>query len=106
MTSTAAVYTIQVMKALIISDGVLAKLKDRHKVSRLEVEQCFQNRAGQLLMDDRTLTKTEPPTLWFLALTNKGRCLKVVYIQRGETIDLKTAYEPNDEESRIYKRYG
>lgn len=94
------------MEALTISPSVLAKLKDRHKVSRLEVEQCFQNRAGRLLMDERALTKTVPPTLWFLALTNKGRCLKVVYIQRSDTIDLKTAYEPNDEESRIYKRYG
>lgn len=94
------------MEALTISPGVLGKLKDRHKVSRLEVEQCFQNRTGRLLMDDRALTKTVPPTLLFLALTNKGRCLKVVYIQRGEVIELKTVYEPNDEESRIYKRYG
>lgn len=94
------------MDNLVISDAVLRKLKDVHGVLRTEVEQCFMNRQGRLLVDNRVLTRTNPPTLWFVACTNKGRALKVVYIQRGETIDLKTAYDPNEEESRIYKRYG
>lgn len=94
------------MEALNITAGVLAKLKDRHNVSRQEVEQCFQNRTGRLLVDDRALTKTNPPTLWFIALTNRGRSLKIVYIQHGSSIDLKTAYEPNDVEVSIYRRRG
>lgn len=57
-------------------------------------------------MDTRVLTKTNPPTLWFVACTNKGRSLKVVYIQKGNIVELKTAYDPNEEEARIYKRYG
>lgn len=100
------VYTIHPMDALKIAPGILVKLKDRHHVSRQEVEQCFQNRAGRLLVDDRALTKTNPPTLWFIATTNRGRSLKIVYIQRGASVDLKTAYEPNEDEARIYRRHG
>jgi len=94
------------MEALRIAPAILVKLKDRHGVSRSEVEQCFQNRAGRLLTDDRALTKTNPPTLWFIAPTNRGRSLKIVYIQRGASIDLKTAYEPNEVEASIYRRHG
>lgn len=94
------------MDALKITDAVLLKLRDRHHVSRREVEQCLMNRSGKLLFDNRAYRKTTPPTLWFIALTNQGRALKIVYIQKGPLIELKTAYEPNEEELRIYKRYG
>lgn len=94
------------MDNLKISDAVAAKLRDRHGVTRSEVEQCFLNRTGRLLVDDRALTKTTPPTLWFVACTNRGRPLKVVYIQKGDTVELKTAYDPNEEEARIYRRHG
>jgi isopentenyldiphosphate isomerase len=94
------------MKNLNISEAVLRKLKEAHGVSKVEVEQCFLNRQGRLLIDNRVATRTNPPTLWFVACTNKGRPLKVVYIQRGESVELKTAYDPNEEEARIYKRHG
>lgn len=94
------------MDALNITLAILSKLRDRHGVSRSDVEQCFQNRVGRLLVDDRALTKTNPPTLWFIATTNRGRSLKIVYIQRGASVDLKTAYEPNEDEARIYRRHG
>ncbi len=94
------------MENLKISDGVLKKLVEQHIVTRAEVEQCFRNRHGRLLVDNRALTKTNPPTLWFVACTNKGRSLKVVYIQKGNIVELKTAYDPNEEETRIYKRHG
>jgi hypothetical protein len=94
------------MDNLRISENILWKLAEQHNVTRTEVEQCFRNRQGRLLMDTRVLTKTNPPTLWFVACTNKGRSLKVVYIQKGNIVELKTAYDPNEEEARIYKRYG
>lgn len=94
------------MENLRISESVLRKLADMHNVTRTEVEQCFRNRLGRLLVDNRVLTKTNPPTLWFIACTNKARYLKIVYIQRGNIVELKTAYDPNDEETRIYRRYG
>ena len=94
------------MKHLKISDSVLKKLKERHGVTKSEVEHCFRNRVGRLLVDDRALTKTKPPTLWFLACTNKGREQKIVYIQRDSIVELKTAYEPNEVEIGIYRRHG
>ena len=94
------------MESLKISEGVLRKLAEQHNVSRVEVEQCFKNRLGRLLVDNRALRKTTPPTLWFIACTNKARNLKVVYIQKGNIVELKTAYDPNEEETRIYRRLG
>lgn len=94
------------MKNLMVSATVEAKLQQKHFVTIREVEQCFYNREGRLLFDTRTKTKTNPPTLWFIALTNKNRSLKVVYIQKDQKLILKTAYEPNDVELAIYARYG
>ncbi len=61
---------------------------------------------GRLLSDNRALTKTNPPTLWFVALTNQNRKLKIAYIQKGNQVILKTAYVPNDVELAIYERFG
>lgn len=94
------------MKNLKISNDVEQKLLNKHNVSRSEVEQCFFNRTGRLLMDNREEHKTNPPTLWFLAPTNKGRILKVVYIQVDTHIHLRSAFEPNTAEEQIYRRHG
>jgi uncharacterized DUF497 family protein len=94
------------MKNLVVSTAIASKLHKKHRVSINEVEQCFVNRVGNLLYDTRAKTKTIPPTLWFIALTNKNRKLKVVYIQKGLRLILKTAYEPNEIELDIYERFG
>jgi len=94
------------MKNLVDSAAIESKLHKKHHVSINEVEQCFLNRLGNLLYDTRAKTKTIPPTLWFIALTNKNRKLKIVYIQKGSQLILKTAYEPNDIELDIYERFG
>ncbi len=94
------------MHNLKISPDIQRKLSFKHSVTRLEVEQCFVNRSGRLLMDTREKHKTDPPTLWFLALTNQSRVLKIVYIQIGSTIHLKSAFSPNETEIEIYSRHG
>lgn len=94
------------MKNLVVSDSVKNKLQKKHQVTIREVEHCFSNREGRLLLDNRALTKTNPPTLWFIALTNQNRQLKISYIQKGGQVILKTAYEPNDAELAIYERFG
>ena len=94
------------MKNLVVSDAVKNKLLKKHQVTIREVEHCFANREGRLLLDNRALTKTNPPTLWFIALTNQNRKLKISYIQKADQVILKTAYEPNDEELAIYERFG
>ena len=92
--------------ALIISAAVLEKLASKHHVTAAEVEECFANRVGGLLMDTRERHKTHPPTLWFIAKTDLGRDLKVIFILEGPAIHLKSAFEPNDAELRIYSRHG
>ena len=94
------------MKNLVVSSAIETKLHTKHQVSIKEVEQCFYKKHGKLLYDTRTKTKTIPPTLWFIALTNQNRKLKIVYIQKGFQLILKTAYEPNDVELAIYERFG
>jgi hypothetical protein len=94
------------MQNLVVTEATEAKLKSKHGVTMIEVKQCFYNRAGKLLVDNRALTKTNPPTLWFIADTNKARPLKIVYIQIGLQVHLKTAYEPNEVELAIYRKYG
>ena len=89
-----------------VSTAIASKLHKKHHVSINEVEQCFLNRAGNLLYDTRAKTKTIPPTLWFIALKNKNRKLKIVYIQKEFQLILKTAYEPNEIELNIYERFG
>ena len=94
------------MNELKISPDILRKLLLKHSVKRLEVKQCFVNRTGRLLMDTREKHKTDPPTLWFIALTNQSRVLKIVYIQIDSTIHLKSAFSPNETEIEIYSRCG
>lgn len=87
---------------LVISQNVAKKLSEKHRVSRSELEQCFENRIGGLLLDTREEHRTDPPTLWFLSETDAGRKLKIVFVQRGELVFLKTAYDANEDERRIY----
>ena len=90
--------------ALVVPPKIKEKLQEKHGVTCREVEQCFANREGGLLMDTREVHKTDPPTTWFIAPTNKGRRLKVVLVQNGSDIFIKTAYEPNQQEEDIYKK--
>lgn len=92
--------------ALIISPKVLAKLANKQPpVMRNEVEQCFANRTGLYLIDNREDHESDPPTRWFIAETFYGRKLKIVFILRGVDIHLRTAYVPNTDELEIYSNY-
>ena len=93
--------------AFVISPDVARKLQAKSPpVTQQEIEQCFENRHASLLIDKRLRNRTTPPTLWFIAKTNHRRDLKVVYIQMGADIVIKTAYEPNPDECRIYTKYS
>jgi len=90
-----------------ISAKVLRKLIEKHRVSRNEVRECFYNRKRDFLEDTRSEHLTEPPTLWFIARANNGRLLKVVFIKHNDgTFEIKTAYEPNLNEVKIYEKYA
>ncbi|MCD6040117.1 MAG: uncharacterized protein K0S27_1517 [Gammaproteobacteria bacterium] len=92
---------------LIISRIVAEKLFKKHYVTIEEVEECFLNRNKGLLEDKREKNKTNPPTLWFIAETDQGRLLKIIFIElQNGTYEIKTAYEPNDNEVKIYEKYS
>jgi len=88
---------------LLISDKIAKKLKEVHQVTEAEVTECFSNRTKRPLLDDREEHRTDPPTWWFISQTAAGRRLKVVYMLLDATdIVIRTAYDPNAEEERIY----
>lgn len=95
------------MKTFIdIDEAIEKKLTERHNVTRRDVEQCFENKTGRSLLDTREKHATNPPTQWFLAQTNRRRTLKVVYILLKGRVKIKSCFEPNEDEKRIYQQYG
>jgi uncharacterized DUF497 family protein len=94
------------MPTFIISDAVREKLKVKHSVSEKEMLQCFENRCGVFLQDDREDHQTDPVTLWFVAQTNALRMLKIVFMFIDGNIHIKTAYEANKYEIQIYEQKG
>lgn len=90
-----------------IFHAVIKKIAEKHNVTSGEVEECFYNREKWLLEDTSEQHLTEPPTMWFIAKTDHGRNLKIVFIEINNTlVELKTAYEPNDDEVRIYEKFA
>lgn len=94
------------MNHFIISAGVLEKLREKHQITAREVEQCFENKCGMYVEDDREDNKTDPPTLAFIAPTNQGRLLKVAFIFLDGNVHIKTAFEPNADDIAHYERNG
>jgi hypothetical protein len=94
------------MKNLIITPEIELKLFVKHCVRRIDVVECFHNRNAKYLEDNRVNNKTNPPTLWFIAETHKGILLKIVAVFNEGKIYLKTAYQPNEIEIHIYKKYA
>jgi hypothetical protein len=93
--------------SLYLSPKVRAKLLARN-VTEAHVLQCFANRDGKDLFDNRAQHKTTPPTRWFVAETDYGIKLKVVYMLYPDTqlVEIKSAFPPNEDELRIYKTHG
>lgn len=94
------------MRALIISPVLAEKLQEKHSVTRREVEQCFENRVGIYVEDDREEHRTDPPTLWFVAPTNYERLLKIVFVFLDGNIYIKSAYEPSKTVVDLYESTG
>lgn len=93
--------------ALIVSTSVRGKLSTKTPpVNEEEIIQAFANRIGDFLFDLREKNDSHPKTRWFIAETDWGRKLKVVFIPKDNNIIIRTAYDPNSEELRIYNKYG
>jgi hypothetical protein len=90
---------------LIVSPAVRSKLAHKQPpVTQEEILECFGTRTRGYLEDTREDHKSDPPTLWFIAETYRGRKLKVVFIMRGKDIHIRTSYPPNEDEIRIYNK--
>ncbi|VAW67789.1 hypothetical protein MNBD_GAMMA09-387 [hydrothermal vent metagenome] len=92
---------------LIISLEIEKKLLRKHNVSKQEVIDCFANRDGEFLIEDREEHKTDPQTHWFIAETDMGRKLRVYFVPRtnddgGIDICLKTALNPKQHHIDTY----
>lgn len=94
------------MLPIIISEKILDKLENKHNVSKREIEQCFENLCGVYLEDTREDHKTDPVTLWFVSETNQTRVLKVAFMIKDGSIHIKSAYQPNQQEIRLYEKLG
>lgn len=92
--------------AIVISQKTLEKLATKHNVTADEISQCFANRNGCFLIDTREEHASEPKTQWFLSETDYGRLLKVAFILKDGDVYLRSAFTPNENELRIYKKYG
>jgi uncharacterized DUF497 family protein len=91
---------------LIFSDKVAKKLATKHKCTQREVAECFDNMCGTYLEDLREEHRTDPATLWFIAETNAGRLLKVVFIYKDGNFHIKSAFDANTTEIAIYEKHG
>lgn len=76
------------------SRAVADKLQKKHDVTQKEVIECFSNCEGIFFVDSREEHATDPPSKWFMAPTNRGRILKVVFMLVDGDIEIKTAFEP------------
>lgn len=90
------------LKNLIVAPDIRDKLLNKHQVKEGEVHECFFNRDGPYLEDTEEDHLTDPPTEWFIAPTDRGRYLKVIFVFRDGNIFLKSAYDANATAMHIY----
>ena len=91
------------MKNLIVSAQIRSKLDTKHSVTVREVEQCFYNREGEYFEDVIEEHRTDPPSWWFIAPTNQGRELKIIFVAKDGNIYLKSAYDASAGALALYE---
>jgi len=91
---------------LVISPKVAAKIAAKTPpVTQEEIIQCFANRTTLYLIDDREEHQSDPPTRWFIAQTDFGRVLKIVFILRASEVHIRSAFDPSKEAIAFYESY-
>ena len=92
------------MSRLIIDPFIREKLAKR-RISEEDIRECFSDLTTRTLIDDREEHKTDPPSRWFIARTDKGRQLKVVFMhfKNNNEIVIKTAFEPTKGQIELYR---
>jgi hypothetical protein len=59
---------------------------------------------GNYVEDTREEHRTDPPTKWFVSETDYGRKLKVIFVERGEGIYIKSAYDATVKIQDMYRK--
>lgn len=91
----------------LISPKIRTKLANKKPpVSEQEIKECFATRDRIYLEETRENNRTIPPTWWFISDTFMGRELKICFVKRETGIAIKTAYNPNQDEVRVYRKYA
>ena len=95
--------------ALIIPPEIAAKIAagDHGAVSEKEVRECFANHCGGYCYDKRPqhLDGKGNPSPWFVAETNRGRTLKIMFVREGADTFLKSAYPATVAVQQLFKRH-
>ena len=94
---------------MLISASVREKLKSPdHNVTEAEIEQCFASRGPKECKDTRDRHMTNPVTRWFVAETDYGRRLKVMYMlhEADGIVEIKSAYPATENVLRIYEKFA
>lgn len=92
--------------AVYISSKVKKKIKDKHGLTLDEVFEAISGRLAGFLEDTREEHKSDPPTYWFIGSTDFGKLVKIAFIFKDGTMIIRTAYEANQRELAIYKKYA
>lgn len=96
--------------AIIISGEIEKKIgaDDHGNITVKEVHECFENHCGRYAYEQHPQHKNDlgQATPWFVADTNHGRTLKIMFVRRGGDVFLKSAYPATDKVQRIYARFA
>jgi hypothetical protein len=89
-----------------INDSIVKKLNDKHNVTTSEVRECFDNVTNGFLIDSREEHITDPPSHFFIAKTNKGRRLKIIfmYFEFKKKFIIKSAFEADQKAIGFYEK--
>lgn len=92
---------------LFLSASIREKLSGKTPpVKESEIKQCFANMTREPITDNREDHRTDPLTRWFVAETDYGRTLKVMYVPREDGIHIKSAYDATANIIRIYTKHA
>lgn len=86
------------------SAPIKKKLEDKHGVMWDEVHQAFNNRdeSAGYLEETRPIHQSNPKSYWFIAETDYGRFLKIVFIELNDKTYIRTAFEPTGKQILQY----
>lgn len=91
---------------LFFSPEAKARLEE-NGIKEKEVGQCFLNlgQEDEFATDQRAEHQVDPPTRWFVAPTNNGRCVKIVFLFVDGTIHIKDARDAKPQELARFARH-